>query len=105
MTVQNLLEKRLREGLKPLVLELVNESPNHNVPEGSESHFHVLIVSEKFSGLNLIKRHQMVHELVAKELKEKIHAFSQKTLTPEEFEKQGGVLPSSPPCAHKSKES
>ena len=103
MTVQSLLEKHLQEGLDPIVLEVINESPNHNVPEGSESHFHVLIVSEKFSGLNLIKRHQMVHQLVAKELKEKIHAFSQKTLTPEEFERQGGVLPSSPPCANKSK--
>ena len=101
MTVQNLLEKKLKEGLNPIVLKVINESPNHNVPENSESHFHVLIVSEKFSGLNLIKRHQMVHQLVAEELKEKIHAFSQKTLSPEEFKEQGGVLPSSPPCAHK----
>ena len=101
MIVQSLLEKRLREGLEPAVLKVINESPKHNVPENSESHFHVLIVSEKFSGLNLIKRHQMVHELIAQELKEKIHAFSQKTLTPEEFKEQGGVLPSTPPCAHK----
>ena len=101
MTVQSLLEKKLKEGLNPIVLKVINESPNHNVPENSESHFHVLIVSEKFSGLNLIKRHQMVHQLVAQELKEKIHAFSQKTLSPEEFKEQGGVLPSSPPCAHK----
>lgn len=102
MTVQSLLEQRLQEGLDPILLKVINESPNHNVPEGSESHFHVLIVSEKFSKLNLIKRHQMVHQLIAKELK-KIHAFSQKTLTPEEFERQGGVLPSSPPCANKPK--
>ena len=101
MTVQSLLEKKLKEGLNPIVLKVINESPNHNVPENSESHFHVLIVSEKFSGLNLIKRHQMVHQLVAQELKEKIHAFSQKTLSPEEFKEQGGILPSSPPCAHK----
>ena len=100
MTVQSLLEIRLKEGLKPVLLKVVNESPNHNVPKGSESHFHVLIVSEKFSGLNLIKRQRMVHQLIAKEL-EIIHAFSQKTLTPEEFKEQGGTLPSPPPCAHK----
>ena len=104
MIIQSLLEKRLQEGLNPIVLKVINESLNHNVPEGSESHFHVLIVSEKFSGLNLIKRHQMVHQLVAKELK-KIHAFSQKTLTPKEFEGLGGVLPSSPPCVNKPKKS
>ncbi|MDE0092633.1 MAG: BolA family transcriptional regulator [Oligoflexia bacterium] len=105
MTIQSLLEEQLREGLNPVLLKVINESPNHNVPEGSESHFHVLIVSEKFSGLNLLKRHQMVYQLVAKELKEKIHAFSQKTLTPEEFEERGGVLPSSPPCVKKSQKS
>ena len=104
MNVQSLLKKHLEEGLKPVVLKIINESPNHNVPEGSESHFHVLIVSEKFSGLTLIKRHQMVHQLIAKELKEKIHAFSQKTLSPEEFKQQGGVLPASPPCAHNKSE-
>ncbi|MCY4321854.1 MAG: BolA family transcriptional regulator [Bdellovibrionaceae bacterium] len=103
MTVQRLLERNLQEGLEPVVLKIINESPNHNVPEGSESHFHVLIVSEKFEGLNLIKRHQIVHQLVAKEL-ETIHAFSQKTLTPEEFKKEGGVLPPSPACVHKSKD-
>ena len=103
MIVQSLLEKQLTEGLNPVLLKVTNESPRHNTPEGSESHFHVLIVSEKFSGLSLIKRHQMVHQLVAETLKEKVHAFSQKTLTPEEFEKQGGVLDnSSPPCMKKA---
>ena len=103
MTVQSLLEKQLKAGLEPVLLKVSNESPKHNVPEDSESHFHVLIVSKKFSGLSLIKRHQLVHQLVAKELKEKIHAFSQKTLTPKEFEEQGGTLPDTPPCAHSSK--
>ena len=102
MKVQQLLEQQIQKGLQPVLLKVINESPNHNVPEGSESHFRVLVVSEKFSGLNLVKRHQMVHQLVANEIKEKIHAFSQQTLTPEEFQERGGKLPSSPPCAKKS---
>ena len=102
MKIQSLLERKLQEGLKPLILKVVNESPNHNVPEGSESHFSVLIVSEKFSGLSLIKRHQMVHNLIEKQIKEQVHAFSQQTLTPKEFEERGGQLPSSPPCVKKS---
>lgn len=101
MKIENLLRSQLQEGLKPVLLEVFNESPNHNVPENSESHFRVLIVSEKFSGLSLIQRHQMVHKLVSQQIKEKIHAFSQQTLTPEEFKKKGGELASSPPCAKK----
>ena len=102
MKIQNLLESQLRKGLKPALLKVINESFNHNVPLASESHFRVLIVSDKFSGLTLIQRHQMVHDLIAQPLKDKIHAFSQQTLTPKEFEERGGQLPSSPPCVKKN---
>ena len=101
MSIQQLLENKLQEGLKPLLLQVINESPHHNVPEGSESHFRVLIVSHRFEGLSLVKRHQMVHQLVSDQIKNKIHAFSQQTLTPEEFKQRGGKLPPSPPCAKK----
>lgn len=101
MTIQRSLEEQLRQSLRPLVLEVINESPQHNVPPDSESHFRVLIVSKQFEGLSLVQRHQKVHQIVAKEIKEKIHAFSQQTLTPEEFENRGGRIPQSPPCAKK----
>lgn len=103
MKVQSLLEKRLNEGLNPLLLKVVNESPNHNVPEGSESHFRVLIVSDQFEGLSLIQRHQKVYQLISEPIRDKIHAFSQRTLTSKEFKDQGGQLGSSPPCAKKPK--
>ena len=101
MLIQKQLEEQLEKSFQPLLLKVINESPQHNVPENSESHFRVLVVSDKFAGLSLIKRHQMVHKAVNEQIKEKIHAFSQQTLTPEEFEERGGVLPSSPPCAKK----
>ena len=100
MSVLKTLEDQLRKALKPLVLEVLNESAQHNVPPESESHFRVLIVSEQFEGLSLVKRHQKVHQIVAKEIKA-IHAFSQQSLTPEEFKNRGGQIPESPPCAKK----
>ena len=101
MKTQNLLESRLKEGLDPLFLEVINESPQHNVPENSESHFRVLIVSKKFSGLSLIQRQRMVYRLIGDQIRDKIHAFSQQTLSPKEFKSRGGLLPASPPCAKK----
>lgn len=47
--------------------------------------FAVVIVSNKFNGKNKLARHRMVNS----ELKEEIaaiHAFTQKTYTPEEYE-------------------
>lgn len=99
--VQTLLENKLTEHLKPVYLEVINESPNHNVPDGSESHFRVVIVSKIFEGLNTIKRHQKVYAIISQEIKEKIHAFSQHTLTPEEWKAKGGNLAESPPCVKK----
>ena len=100
MGVKEELEKILTEKFCPEVLEVVNDSPRHNVPDGSESHFFVLIVSNQFLGLSLIKRHQMVHNALENQIKNKIHAFSQQTLTPEEFMARGGTLPPTP-CVKK----
>lgn len=53
------IEAAIREGLagqlNPIHLEVVNESYMHNVPKGAETHFKVLVVSEQFDGLPLIK--------------------------------------------------
>lgn len=48
--------------------------------------FEVVIVSAQFEGKRLLERHRLVHQCLAKEL-ESIHAFSQKTYTPEQWEK------------------
>lgn len=45
----------MKEVLAPTHLEIINESFMHNVPPGSETHFKVLVVSEAFDGLPLIK--------------------------------------------------
>ncbi|KAF4089331.1 hypothetical protein AMELA_G00065210 [Ameiurus melas] len=49
--------------------------------------FKVLVVSPQFEGKPLLQRHRMVNTCLASELKE-IHAFEQKTLTLEQWEKQ-----------------
>lgn len=100
MKIQKALEEKLNTGLSPLILKVINESPDHNVPEQSESHFRVLIVSDQFKGLSPIKRHQKVHNLIKEELKI-VHAFSQSTFTSEEWVNGGGKIPASPPCQHK----
>ncbi|XP_044012796.1 bolA-like protein 2 [Aphidius gifuensis] len=71
--------------------KLIKELPASHVmvedqSDGCGAKFFVLIVSDKFAGKPLVLRHRLVHEILKEELKE-IHAFSQKTLTPEQWEK------------------
>lgn len=53
--VEKSIQNKLTEKLEPSHLEIINESYMHNVPKGAETHFKVVVVSEKFSGLPLIK--------------------------------------------------
>ncbi len=98
MQVQNQIEEKLRAGFAPLHLEVVNESHMHNVPEGSESHFRVVLVSEGFAGKPLVQRHRAVNGALAAELQGQVHALALHTMTPEEWFEKGGDAPESPPC-------
>jgi BolA family transcriptional regulator, general stress-responsive regulator len=103
MTMQSLLERKLSGSLNPLHLEVINESHMHNVPEGSESHFKVVVVSEAFEHKARLARHRLVNEAVAEELRSGIHAFSVHAMTPTEWFDRGGRSTDSPPCLGGSK--
>ena len=103
MTVQTDIEQKLAETLTPAHLEVINESQMHNVPPGSESHFKVVIVTDAFDGVSRVRRHQQVNGILAKELKEDIHALSMQTMTPDEWTARGGQVMASPECLGGSK--
>lgn len=98
MTIQATIEKKLANDFNPLHMEVINESNNHNVPEGSESHFKVVVVSPAFAGKNLLARHRLINATLADELKNSIHALAIHTYTEEEWNEESGGAPMSPPC-------
>ena len=53
--IETSIRRKLEDALKPLHMEVFNESYMHNVPKGSETHFKVLVVSDKFNDQSLIK--------------------------------------------------
>lgn len=103
MSVQATITDKLIDQLKPIHLEVMNESNRHNVPKGSETHFKLLVVSTEFEGNNRVNRHRKIHDILATELKHGVHALTMTLLTPNEYELQGGKLPASPPCMGGSK--
>jgi len=103
MQVQAGIEMRLREDFAPLHIEVANESHMHSVPEGSESHFRVVLVSETFENLPLVKRHRAVNGALAEQLAGPVHALALHTMTPEEWFAKGGKTPESPACMGGSK--
>lgn len=102
MTIQSVIEQKLEQTFSPDYLEVVNESYMHNVPEGSESHFKVTVVSAEFNGERLIGRHRMINKALSDEL-QSIHALAIHTLTPDEYFEKAGKVPDSPECLGGSK--
>ena len=95
--IKDEINTALQDAFAPQTLIVENESFRHNVPEGSETHFKVTLVSEAFSGQRSVKRHQSVYSVLAVELQSGIHALALHTYLPVEWKKQQAV-PNSPDC-------
>lgn len=55
-----------------------------DISDGCGQSYEVIVVSSLFEGKNTLARHRLVNE-AAKELILQIHAFSQKTYTPQQW--------------------
>lgn len=88
MSVQASIRRKLGCALSPLRLDIVDESAQHaghaGARPGGETHFRVEIVSPRFAGLSRIARQRLVHEILAHELEDRVHALALRTLAPEE---------------------
>ena len=98
MSVQDVIETKIRIALVPAHLEVANESHMHNVPPGSESHFRLVVVSELFEGQSRIQRHQSINRLLVDELAAGVHALSMQTHTAAEWHQREGRTFTSPDC-------
>lgn len=80
MTVAETIRAKLEAAFSPLELRIEDESRFHAGHAGAradgESHFRVTIVSSMFQGLSRVERQRRVHQVLAEELKARIHALS-----------------------------
>ena len=83
--IASAIKEKLEKSFNPSHLEVIDESHKHahhagakahNANGGSaESHFQVVIVSDKFAGLSRLGKHRAVLDVLVVEMKQ-IHAFS-----------------------------
>ncbi|KAJ4824295.1 SufE-like protein 1, chloroplastic/mitochondrial [Turnera subulata] len=92
------MRAKLQSALEASVLEIEDVSHQHAghaaVREGGgagETHFNLKIVSPKFDGQSLVKRHRMVYDALADELQSGLHALSIVAKTPTEAEAAAGA--------------
>ena len=76
------VQEKLQRDLEAEHVEVEDMTPNR-----CASRFQVLMVSAKLEGKPLLQRHRLVNTCLAEELLH-IHAFEQKTLTPEQWARE-----------------
>ncbi|GIL53017.1 hypothetical protein Vafri_8725 [Volvox africanus] len=94
--VQDAMQRKLVETLRPLALNIWNDSAQHaghagamaarhgKAGESGETHFRVEVVSEAFEGMTQVKRQRMIYQLLEEEFAMGLHALSLITRTPAE---------------------
>ncbi|KAG8228020.1 hypothetical protein J437_LFUL003655 [Ladona fulva] len=96
--VEYSISSKLNKMFEPKHLQVINESHKHNVPKGSETHFKVVVVSEKFENVSLLNRHRMVNDVLQDELNTGVHALSVVAKTPSQWENSDQTILPSPAC-------
>ena len=91
------IEEKLKAQISSLYVEVINESPNHNVPDGAESHFKVIVVSNDFENMRPVQRHQLIYKALNEEMK-LIHAIAIHPFTKIEWDKNNQSSSDSPDC-------
>ncbi len=74
------IEALLREQFTPAVLQIADDSAKHaghaGAREAGETHYSVLIVSDRFTGLSRIERHRLINGALGPEFAAGLHALS-----------------------------
>ncbi|KIP09404.1 hypothetical protein PHLGIDRAFT_116355 [Phlebiopsis gigantea 11061_1 CR5-6] len=73
------LESAIRSSIPVLHLEIIDQS------NGCGENYAVLVVSEAFEGKKTLARHRYINDLLKEQIAQ-MHAFSQKSLTPKQYE-------------------
>jgi BolA family transcriptional regulator, general stress-responsive regulator len=80
------LEDKLKAAFNPQALSVIDESHQHAGHSGAhangESHFRVKIMAEAFRGQSRVNQHRMVNQVLAVELKARVHALALETSVP-----------------------
>jgi len=88
MTRKDRIAAALTEALRPIRLEIVDESDRHaghaGARPGGETHYRLHIVSSAFVGKSRVERHRMVNAPLAAEFAGGLHALAIAATAPDE---------------------
>ena len=86
---KNNIENLILKNYKPEFFSVLDVSEQHrghqNFKENVESHFEIIVVSDKFKNIKRIDRHRMVNNSLKEEFLSDLHSIIIKTYTIDEY--------------------
>ena len=78
MSITTEIETRLHAALAPVALTIRDDSAQHAGHAGAREggHFHVTVVSDRFTGLQRLARHRLVYHCLSDLMQRGIHALA-----------------------------
>jgi BolA protein len=98
MSRQQRITDLINQHIKPIYSNIEDESDQHHVPTGSESHFKITLVADLFQPLSRLERHRLINKILANELQQGLHALSLHLYSPTEWEAGQKKVINSPVC-------
>jgi BolA protein len=92
------IQSLLQEHFQPWILEVLDQSHQHQVPKDAQTHYQVLLVSTLFEQKKQIDRHRSVQQVLQPEFAKGLHALTLALYTPEEWKQRKGKVATPPPC-------
>ena len=87
------MRAKLVEALAAERVDVVDESHLHHGHAGARpnggTHFRLTVVAQAFAGRSRVERQRLVHDILAAELRSRVHALSLTTLAPDEATPSG----------------
>ena len=87
MDISNKILQLITENIQVFKINIIDESYKHanHKKDTKGGHYKLLVVSNNFKGMSLLKRHQSIYQILDNMMKVDIHALSKKILTEEEY--------------------
>jgi len=83
------IEALILEKISISKISIIDDSYRHrnHKKDNQGGHFKLLLVSDVFENLNLIKRHQLIYNILDSMIKKDVHALSMQLLSVDEYKK------------------
>lgn len=97
-----IIKKKLSMKLSPIFLHVEDVSHFHRRSKKLNTHFNIIIVCKEFKNKSQIIRHQLIYQILSKEIRRDIHALSLYTYFDEEWKIDNKRISSTPICYNAS---